>query len=143
MLMLVVGFVALMLIPEPFYQLKFLFWGLPAAAMVAGAVILEEKWGGRMPKWLLEAGDASYALYLSHTFIMPFLGNVMKRMHLTGIPALAAAIVLGLGISFPVALLVHRYVEKPLMNSFKKRRTEPLEKYTAPVTLQAKPAIGG
>ena len=125
------GFLALMLIPQPSFQWKFLFWGLPAAAMVTGAVAMEDTWGGRLPKWLLEAGDASYALYLSHIFIMPFLGNILKRMHFTGTPALAAAIVLGLGLSFPAALLVHRHIEKPLMNLFRKRR-EPARRPTLP-----------
>ena len=121
MLLLGGGFVALMLIPQAPANWKFLAWGLPAAAVVTGAVALEGKYGARAPKWLIEAGEASYALYLSHTFIMPFLGNVLGRLHLPGTVSLTAAIVLGLGISFPVSLLVHRWVEKPLMNLFKKR----------------------
>jgi peptidoglycan/LPS O-acetylase OafA/YrhL len=118
------GFLALLLAPEPHWPWGFLVRGLPAAAIVAGAVALEGELGGRLPKWLLEAGDASYALYLSHTFLLPCLDNAMKILHITGTPALVAAIVLGLGVSFPVAVLIHRYVEKPLMNSFKKRRVE-------------------
>ncbi len=125
MVLLAGGFLVLMLVPEPTFGSRFLLWGLPAAAMVVAAVALEEKWGERVPKWLLLAGDASYSLYLTHTFVMPILGHVMRSMHITGKPALAVAIILGIGVSFPVAMLVHLYVEKPLMNIFKKRREGP------------------
>ena len=120
-LLLIGGFLALLLMPEGRGFFGFAFWGLPAAAVVTGAVALEDSLGGRVPKWLLAAGDASYALYLSHTFILPYMVNVIVRTHLTGAPSLVAAIVLGLAISFPAAVLVHRYVEKPLINLFKKR----------------------
>jgi peptidoglycan/LPS O-acetylase OafA/YrhL len=116
------GFLALMLVPEGHAPWGFVLWGLPAAAIVTGAVALEDELGGRLPKWLLEAGDASYALYLSHTFILPYMGNAISRLHVTGVPALAAVVVLGMGVCFPAAVLVHRYVEKPLMGLFKKPR---------------------
>jgi peptidoglycan/LPS O-acetylase OafA/YrhL len=134
MLLLAGGFAALMLIPQAPPNWKFLAWGLPAAAVVTGAVALERKYGARLPKWLLEAGDASYALYLVHTFIMPFLGNILGRLRLPGTVSLAAAIVLGLGISFPVSLLVHRWVEKPLMSLFKKR-PKPATEAGAPLAI--------
>jgi len=118
------GFVALLLMPEARAPWGFVFWGLPAAAVVTGAVALEGALGGRVPKWLLEAGDASYALYLSHTFILPYITNALARLHVTGMPALGASIVLGLAVSFPAAVLVHRHVEKPLMRLFKKRRED-------------------
>jgi peptidoglycan/LPS O-acetylase OafA/YrhL len=110
-----------MLIPEAHAPWGFLAWGLPAAAVVTGAVALEEWVGARLPKWLLEAGDASYALYLSHTFILPYLINALARMSMTGAPALALAIVVGLAISFPAAIVVHRYVELPLLKALKNK----------------------
>jgi exopolysaccharide production protein ExoZ len=116
------GFLTLMLMPAAVAPWGFLAWGLPAAAIVVGAVALEGELGGRLPKWLLAAGDASYALYLTHNFLLPHLGNVLRKLHVTGVPALAATIVLGLGICFPAAVLVHRYVEMPLLKLFKKRR---------------------
>ncbi len=122
MLLLSGGFAALVFMPELPWCPGVLAWGLPAAAMVAGAVGIEDEWGGLLPKWLLEAGDASYALYLSHTFLLPAVVTAIMALHFTGASALAAVIVLGLGISFPVSVLVHRCVEKPLMNLFKKAR---------------------
>jgi exopolysaccharide production protein ExoZ len=118
------GFLLLMLIPEG-HGPGFLVWGLPAAALVTGAIALEDKLGPRLPKWLLEAGDSSYALYLSHTFIIPYVGNVMDRLRMTGPITLALAIVISLAISFPTALFIHRHVERPLIKLFKKGRQRP------------------
>ncbi len=114
------GFVTLMLMREPPWPWGFVLWGLPAAAMVTGAVALEDALGPRLPGWLLEAGDASYALYLSHLFILPFLARPMQWVHLSGTPGLVAAGAMGLAISFPAAVLVHRFVERPLMGVLKK-----------------------
>jgi exopolysaccharide production protein ExoZ len=121
-LLLAGGFISLMLMPEIPSPWGYLAWGFAATAVVTGAVGLEDAVGHRLPKWVLEAGDASYALYLTHNFLLPHLGNALRKLHVTGKPALAAAIVLGLAICFPAAVLVHRFVEKPLMNLFKKRR---------------------
>jgi len=133
--LLVGGFATLMLIPVAQAPWGLLRWGLPAAAVVTGAVALEGQLGRRLPKWLLAAGDASYALYLSHTFILPYLGNAMRRAHMTGTPALFVALVAGLGICLPVAALVHNYVERPLMNLFKKKR----EPVATPVLVAGEP----
>jgi len=126
-LLLAGGLVALLLVPEAHAPLGFLAWGAPAAAIVTGAVALEDQLGSRVPRWLLAAGEASYALYLSHTFILPYVINGIRGVHMTGAPALATAIVLGLAVTFPAALLIHRHIELPLMHFFKKRRTRPAD----------------
>jgi peptidoglycan/LPS O-acetylase OafA/YrhL len=128
------GFIALMLMPEVPSPWGYLAWGLAATAVVTGAVGLEDAIGHRLPRWVLEAGDASYALYLTHNFLLPHLGDALNALHLHGKPALAAAIVLGLAITFPVAVLVHRFIEKPLMNLFKKRRAAGAGKIVLPIT---------
>jgi len=140
--LLVTGFLTLMLMPEYPASLRFLTWGLPAAAVVVGAAAIEGQIGGRLPKWLLAAGDASYALYLTHIFVLSHLGNALQKLHFTGMPALAMAIVLGVGISFPVGLLVHRYVEKPLMTAFKKRRQGAREASGAPAAFPITAGVG-
>ncbi len=132
--LLIGGFLVLMLMPQLPWNLGILPWGLPAAAMVTGAVAIEDAWGGRLPQWLLEAGDASYALYLSHTFVLPYLIIGIASLGVTGAASLAASILLGLAISFPAALLIHRYLEKPLINSFKKgRKKEEIELVESPI----------
>jgi peptidoglycan/LPS O-acetylase OafA/YrhL len=120
------GFLALMLMPAVPSPWGYLAWGLSAAAVVTGAVSLEDAVGHRLPKWLLELGDASYALYLTHNFILPHIEDALSWLHVTGPLGLPAAIVLGLAINFPASILVHRLIEKPLMNLFKKRPAAPV-----------------
>jgi len=116
------GFAALMTMrdwPAPWGSLA---WGLSAGAVVLGAVAIEETVGRRLPRWLLAAGDASYATYLSHTFILCIVAVLLNALHVTGTAALAGAIALGLAVSFGTGWLVHRYIELPLMGLFGRKR---------------------
>jgi peptidoglycan/LPS O-acetylase OafA/YrhL len=64
------GFVLLCSVPWGAESLLRPFiWGLPAAAIVAGALGLEPGLGVRTSRWLLELGDASYSI-LSHPWIL-------------------------------------------------------------------------
>lgn len=54
--------------PTEFSQ-RWLFWGVPAAMIVAATVLCEDR-SGRISNILVYAGDASYALYLSHLFVI-------------------------------------------------------------------------
>ena len=134
------GFVVLMLMPEAAFPWGPAAWGLPALAIVTGAVALEDEIGHRLPGWLLAAGDASYALYLSHTFVLPYVGNGLARLHLQGPASLALTIVLCLAVSFPAAAAVHLWVERPLMALFKKRATVP-QSVAPAVALVPAPAV--
>ena len=55
------GFAALLLMPPNQDVWRLLIWGLPAAAVVTATVALEDLYGARLPKLLLEIGDASDA----------------------------------------------------------------------------------
>lgn len=88
--------------------------GLPALAIVVGALALER--AGKLPKLglLRQIGDSSYSLYLSHSFVSYALVVLWRRLplqgwsqYLTFVPVLLTASVL-------VALLVHRLIEKPM-----------------------------
>jgi exopolysaccharide production protein ExoZ len=58
---------------------RFVFWGLPAAAIVAGALVLEAPLRGRLPRIGLVLGDSSYAIYLVHPFLVPVLVVALGR----------------------------------------------------------------
>lgn len=135
------GFIALLLLPAVHSPLGFFGWGPPAFAIVAGAVALEDQLAPYIPKWLRDAGDASYALYLSHGFILPYLGTALARLHLHGSAAMTLAIILGLAISVPVAALVHQFIEKPLLAIFNKRRSTDREGELIPHARQFEPPL--
>ena len=66
--------VASLLVLKPGVRLlteRVLWWGIPAALIVLGVVALEPAIRGRLPRWLLLLGSASYAVYLVQTFVFP------------------------------------------------------------------------
>jgi len=85
---------------------RFAQWGLPAAALVAGALQFEASLKGRLARALEYGGDASYSIYLAHM-----------------LPALALRHVLPWPITFLVAvgtgLIVYRFVELPVQQSLR------------------------
>ena len=88
------------------YGWRFLMWGLPALLLVAGTLALERL----LPRlsWMLLLGDASYAIYLTHRFVLPTLIAEARPL-----PTLAAVAVIMTGCAI-VGIIVHRLVEKPI-----------------------------
>ena len=88
-------------------------WGVPALLVVAAAALSPGS-SSRIVLWLAALGDASYSLYLAHPFILRPFRNLW--IHLVGgsvslaVYVVVAAVVATLG-----AVLVHRWVERPLL----------------------------
>jgi peptidoglycan/LPS O-acetylase OafA/YrhL len=101
---------------------RFLMWGIPAAAIVLGAVGLEDRIGIRIPHWLVSLGDASYAIYLVQTFVLPLVGIAVVHLSLHRHTALAACILLGGLLSALAGEITHRYVELPVLTFLKSRQ---------------------
>jgi peptidoglycan/LPS O-acetylase OafA/YrhL len=124
--LLIAGFIALLTIHTPYggvqYQWRFILWGVPAAAIVLGAVGLEEKLGGSIPKWIVSLGDSSYAIYLIQVFVLPCAGIAIARIGLAGGTAACAWIVGGLTLTSLAGEITHRYIEVPILSFFKSRR---------------------
>ena len=98
--------------PDQFIETMFdgrSFWrwascGLPAAAIVWGAMQFETMLTGRLFKLAAVGGDASYALYLSHPFFLLFAPHNPYALLFLGTPVLVM-----LGIA------THFAIEKPLL----------------------------
>lgn len=92
-----------------------LFAGLPAAAVVTLAILLERR--GRMGHWplFLLVGDASYSLYLVHTFVLSALKRVFMRFYNVN-PQRTELVFLACGLvaATIVAILFYRIVELPI-----------------------------
>jgi exopolysaccharide production protein ExoZ len=102
--------------------LRPLVWGLPALAVVTAAVDLEERFGRRAPRWALEIGNASYSIYLTHTFALPVLASLMLHLRSPIWRTMAPTILLGLLVSVASGVLVYRLVELPVIHFFRMRR---------------------
>jgi exopolysaccharide production protein ExoZ len=74
------GFAVLLTGPVVSGVLRPLTWGVPAWFIVAGAVALEDRLAPKLPGWLLDAGDASYSIYLMHLFVIPLVYICVARL---------------------------------------------------------------
>lgn len=100
--LILLGLAGLALLPLA-GNLRCLMWGGPAVALVAGLLARETTWGPRIPNWIVASGEASYATYLSHTFLSPMLSPF-------GIAAPLAAVPMSLGLGW----VVHTNIDRPL-----------------------------
>jgi peptidoglycan/LPS O-acetylase OafA/YrhL/glycosyltransferase involved in cell wall biosynthesis len=93
---------------------RVLSWGLPAAALLAAVVSLEARLAPLFAKPVLGLGGASYAIYLTHGFVLAGLGAALAhapqgaRWGVAVLPAALAA-------SAAFGWLVHVTIERKLM----------------------------
>ena len=97
---------------------RFATWGAGAALIVLGAVWMEP-WTVRAPLAgrLSFLGDASYSIYLSHTFVVPAGVQALKRLGVQD----SLAIVLAVSLAVVVAgCLSYVWLERPMTGFFKR-----------------------
>lgn len=122
-LLAVAGFLPLFLWhPEAVVIWGGLIWGIPALAVVTAAIALESPLGHRTPKWLLEIGDASYAIYLVHCFVVPIVTLIFARFAGRGPYMLSLALIISVVVATLAGDLAYRLIERPTMQWFKGRR---------------------
>lgn len=91
----------------------FLRYILPSSAVVLGVVVYEQRFGLpalRLPTLL---GDASYSLYLSHTFALGAAGLFWKRV---GLHSPGAFMLIAIAACILLALAVYQWLEQPLLS---------------------------
>ncbi len=114
--------IALLMLVVPMGNWRFAGWGVPATMIVTGAVGLEDVLGRRLAPAVLMLGDASYAIYLSHLFVMPVLAHALLHLHLPAGLALAALIALGLVMSSGAGVGLYLLLDAPVQRWFRPRR---------------------
>ncbi|WP_240161021.1 acyltransferase [Burkholderia sp. Ax-1719] len=97
-------------------------WGIPAVLLVAAFMRMEDR-HGRLGRTLALLGNASYVLYLTHGFWMNVFAKAIKSgmFHHQFSLWLAVASIAGLAVAS--AVIVHLYVEKPLLGWFADKRS--------------------
>lgn len=88
-------------------------WGLPATLIVATSLDAREPTTS-MSRFAVLVGDASYALYLTHVFVMIGYGRLLKIDTVARIDQLVLVPVV-VAVSIAIALPVHLLVERPLL----------------------------
>ena len=92
---------------------RILAWGLPSALIVA-AVARPGAPSGRIARSLVFLGDASYALYLTHPFVMIAYAVLLHNRVFSAAPQVAIAPLIAL-LAVVVGVGAHVTIEKPLM----------------------------
>jgi exopolysaccharide production protein ExoZ len=121
--LLVCGYACLVwLAPNQSLWIRPIACGLPAFAVVTGAVGLEGSVGRRMPRWVIAIGNSSYSLYLTHGLLVPIFVAVVRRIRLTGHLATLLFLTVGTLLCVAVGELFYRWVELPMLEWLRRRR---------------------
>jgi len=85
------------------------------SALVVGLTL--ERTRHKPPAWLVVVGNASYSLYLLHTFLLDASGKIRGYLGLTSHTALLCFMLALPVMIVLLSLLWYRWVEKPIMKA--------------------------
>lgn len=113
--------VASNMLPEELcLKFRVLLWGIPGAALLAAVLSFEKFMHSAFFAFPKLVGDASYAIYLIHGFLLPFVGIVFVKLNIHGGVWNITAIVLCVLSSLVAGIIVHLWVEKPIAKIFRR-----------------------
>jgi exopolysaccharide production protein ExoZ len=133
LLLIAAGF-ATYVVTATYPEHSVVWWGIPAAMILIGAVLAPELPSNRFWRWFALIGDASYALYLTHLPIMRFAGYMAGQTGLDFASSpffVVAYFVICVASAICVALLVFKVIEEPVLEAWKRRLRRPI---SVPVT---------
>jgi peptidoglycan/LPS O-acetylase OafA/YrhL len=115
----IAGLAGLAAIPAEGAWQRAAIWGVSGSAALCGALMAERWLGERLPKLLIETGEASYSLYLTHGFVLPIIGIALGKAGLTG--AALGVLLIGSCVVFSVfvSLIAFSTVEAPITNKLR------------------------
>jgi exopolysaccharide production protein ExoZ len=122
----IVGGAALFAHFTPWFSLPKLGVIAAAAALVAGTMALESRLRMRPRAEVLALADASYAIYLFHTLMLAVVFWKGRALPLEGWPQFLFLTGLGVASSLAAGLLLHRWLERPLLRVLLGSRRSPL-----------------
>lgn len=99
-----------------FWSYRFVILGIPATLLAAPFILARDGGAGLLPRLFVIGGDASYALYLSHSFVIAAVALVSS-----GKTSAAVAIIVALLGCVAVAILFHRLFERPVTRWLQRR----------------------
>lgn len=99
---------------------RLLLWGLPATAIVAGALALERSGGVARFGPALLVGNATYSLALFHGIVLAAIAQAWRFLGLDRLPySLAAYAAVAVAGAVIASLIIHLAVERPIARRFR------------------------
>lgn len=102
-------------------ELHLKHYGVSGLLVVLAVVALERHVPFHRFRLLLLLGDASYALYLTHEFVLPLMVHAVFRQPLMGWVVFTVIFVGLMSVCYAVAVLYHLRLEEPLTRMFLRR----------------------
>ncbi|WP_292422188.1 acyltransferase [Mesorhizobium sp.] len=97
---------------------RVIMWGIPATLIVA-AFLNVERPRSKLGRAAVLLGDASYALYLTHIFVMVAYGWLIKSTFVGGVSQVPFVLAV-ICICIIVGVLTHLLLEKPILDFIRK-----------------------
>lgn len=96
-------------------------WGLPSLLLFLAVMTLERGGVAIGNRWLLLLGEASYAIYLTHPFVIKAASLAYARLQIAALPIHVAALLVLYAVVAVVGITVHLLVEKPVIRWLRHR----------------------
>ncbi|KAA3662373.1 MAG: acyltransferase [Chloroflexi bacterium] len=93
--------------------------GIPATILVWSTISLEANIKGRLPRFVLFFGTASYSLYLFHPLVAPLAPVILNKLSIGSFPI---SIFFSITIAMIVSAFVYLWIEKPLTNLIRRNQ---------------------
>ena len=123
--LLAAAVIILAIIPTDGRWARVVIWGA-SATLALYASVATERWSRQLiPDFVVQVGEASYSLYLTHAFVLPLAGLIVIRTRLPGSSQEAFLLATCLAGSIAVSLAVFRFVELPITVWLRRKFTSP------------------
>ena len=109
---------------------RWIFGGIPAAIVLIAALALEGRGHALNNPKVQLLGGASYALYLSHPFVLQAIGKFVAPFNNASIAA--PAILFAIVVAQIVGVAIHLWLEKPMVEALRRCRHRPPSRHAVP-----------
>ena len=100
---------------------RVILWGIPCLCLIYALITLEKKNIFVTPAWIVAIGNSSYALYLTHYFVLAIWGRLAKSAGLANFIGPNGFAIISLILCLIGAHILHVRLEKPITVFLKQR----------------------
>lgn len=102
--------------------IRVIYWGGTAVCGLLACLWIEREHGWFELPLMVRLGDASYAIYLSHLFVLGLAGSVISRLGIFSTIGASGTRIIMLLMATAFGLAVHNWIEVPILAYLRGRR---------------------